>query len=256
MKNLLQCCLLWLLLSIGFPSAFANQPDEGMLPDAVLYTQARHIAFLLPLDSHSTSLRQAAFAVQKGFENAAQLEPDFMLEMVLYPTDGHASSTLSAYQQAIDNGAVMVIGPLTRNGVAALVSSRLVSLPTLALNYPAKKMTDLSAQLFFFGISVELEAQNVAQMAATSGRRHAVILADRSKLSKRLKAAFADAWLQINPDFSAEDMEIDFRDKLSLLSGHAHNHDNIIFLALNAFNSGTVRPFIHQSVPVLSLIHI
>lgn len=248
MKNLLRCCLLWLISSTGFLPAFANQPDEGLLSNTVLHTQTRHIALLLPLDS--PSLRQAAFAVQKGFENAAQLEPGFILEMVSYPTDGNEPSVLSAYQQAIDNGAQMVIGPLTRDGVDALISSHLTSLPTLALNYPTKKMIGLSTQLFFLGISVELEAQNVARMAAASGRHHAVILADRSKLSKRLKVAFADAWLRINPDFSAEDVEIGFRDKLSILSGRSHNQDNIIFLALNSLNSGAVRSFIHQNIPI------
>ena len=248
MKNLLRCCLLWLISSNSFLSAFANQPDEEFLSNTILSNHTGHIAFLLPLDS--PSLRQAAFAVQKGFENAAKLKPDFILKIIPYPTDGNAPSVLSAYQQAVDNGAQMVIGPLTRDGVDALVSSHLVSLPTLALNYPTNKMIDWSAQLFFFGINIELEAQHVAEIAATSGRHHAVILADRSGISKRLKAAFADTWLRINPDFSAEDMEIGFREKLSILSGHSHNEDNIIFLALNASNSEAVRPLIDQSIPV------
>ncbi|MDT8363697.1 MAG: penicillin-binding protein activator [Nitrosomonas sp.] len=248
MKNLLQCYLVWVILLNGFMPAFANQPDEKFLSNVVLLNHARHIALLLPLES--SSLEQAALAVQKGFVNAAKLSPEFTLEIIPYPTDGNAASVLSAYQQAVNNGAEMVIGPLARNGVDALASSQLVSLPTLALNYTTGRMTDSSAQLFFFGLSVEAEAQDVARMAAVSGRHHAVILADRRKLSKRLKTAFADAWLEIDPDFSAEDMEISARKELSMLSGHSHNKDNIIFLALNSFNSQAVRPFIHKSVPV------
>jgi len=251
MKNLLRCCLLWLIVSNSLLSAVANQPDEEFWSNTISSNRTGHIALLLPLDS--PSLRQAAFAVQKGFKNAVRLEPDFILEVISYSTDDSAPNILSTYQKAIDNGARMVIGPLARDGVDAVASSHMGSLPTLALNYPTNKMIGLSPQLFFFGINVELEAQNVARMAATSGRHHAIILADRSELSKRLKAAFADTWLQINPDFSAEEMEISFRDELSTLSGHVLNRDNIIFLALNSFNSVAVRPFIHQSIPIYAI---
>ncbi len=233
----------------GFLPAFANQPDDEFFNDASpSANHAGHIALLLPFDS--PSLKQAALAVQKGIENAAKLEPDFILEIIPYPTDGTAPSALSAYQQAVENGAEMIIGPMTRDGVDALASSYLVSQPTLALNYPTSKMISLPASIFFFGLNVESEAQHVARMAATSGRRHAVILADRSELSKRLKAAFADMWLQIDPDFSAEDMEISSPKKLSMLSRQNDDNRNVIFFALNAFNSESVRPFIRPGIPV------
>ncbi|MBK6618125.1 MAG: hypothetical protein RI993_175 [Pseudomonadota bacterium] len=248
MKNLLRCCLVWLLSSNIYISASANQPNEEFLSNTIPSHLGGHFALLLPFDS--PTLRQAAFAVQKGFENAARLEPDFIRQIIPYPTDDKASSVLSAYQQAVDDGAHMIIGPLTRDSVDTLVLSHLISLPTLALNYPTNKMASLSAQLFFFGINIESEAQYIAKMAAASGKYHAVILVDRSELSKRLKAAFADAWLKTNPDFSAEEMEISFREKLSVLSGHNHKQDHIIFLALNSFNSESVRSLIHPSTPI------
>ena len=52
----------------------------------------------------------------------------------VYPVNEDTLNVLTIYEQALESGAQLVVGPLTRNGVAALAASSLVSVPTLALN--------------------------------------------------------------------------------------------------------------------------
>jgi hypothetical protein len=77
-----------------------------------------------------------------------------------YPTDGNPALTLPTYQKAINEGARLIIGPLTRDGVTALSSSS-ISIPTLALNRPE---SGTSPQLYAFGMQSENEIHQLARL--------------------------------------------------------------------------------------------
>lgn len=249
MKRLFGYFLIWVIALYGSSTAFSNQPDE----DWPAYTDTPagfHIALLLPLDS--PALEQAALAVRNGFSTAAKQEAlASLFDMRVYATTGQSQDVLDTYQRAIHDGAVMVIGPLTRDGVKALAQeSHLVTVPTLALNSVMIEDSELPLQLYFFGLDIASEAQYIAQLAATSRRRHAVIIADRSDLSKRLKAAFANEWIRPDNTTSAEEVEISSQNQLSQLYRYTLDENNIVFLALNGLSSRAVRLFIHHTTPV------
>jgi len=248
MKRLLRCFLIWMVALYGSPVAFSNQPDYAIPANIAAQSPASHIALLLPLDA--PALKHAALALQMGFFAAARQESLQPFDIRVYATAGKAQDILEAYQQAIHDGAMMVVGPLTRNGVNVLTLSHLVTVPTLTLNFSTIEDIDPPAHLYLFGLNTAAEAEHIAQLAATSNKNHAVIIADRSDLSKRLKAAFADAWIKPDNTTSAEEVEIISHDKLAQLSRYTLDSNNIVFLALNGTSSRAVRLFIRHSTPV------
>lgn len=235
----------------GSPAAFSNPPDPASLTNPAHpagHGPAYQIALLLPLDA--PALKQAAQALQMGFFAAAGRESPISTGIRVYPTTGQAQDILESYQEAIQDGVEMVVGPLTRNGVNALAASQIVTVPTLTLNASAIEDIDPPSHLYLFGMNTADEARHIAQLAAANASPHAVIVTDRSELSKRLKAAFADEWIRADNITSAEEFELGSQDKLAQLYRHTSEQDNIVFLALNGFSSRAVRLFIHPAIPV------
>lgn len=247
MKRLFRYFLIGAALYGSFP-AFSNEPDYSTLPDRDRQGAGAHIALLLPLAT--PALKPAAQAVQGGFSAAAAQDSSLPFGTRTYATTDQDQDIVEVYQQAVYEGARMVIGPLTRNGVKALARSNLVTIPTLALNSSVIEDIESPPQLYFFGLDVASEAQHIAQLAATDTRHHAVIIADRSELSRRLKAAFADEWIRPDNLTSAEEVEITSQEVLAQLYHYTHDSNNIVFLALNGSASRAVRLFIHHTTPV------
>jgi outer membrane PBP1 activator LpoA protein len=150
---------------------------------------APHIALLLPLKSKSAALVHAAEIVQQGFTAAASVQQG--LPVRVYASTDEAKEAVTFYRQALANGAVTVVGPLTRDGVAALAGYPGITVPTLALN--TSPLPQTAPKLYFFGLPTENEARQVAQMA--SYKLHdATIISNGSAISVRLAAAFAEEW--------------------------------------------------------------
>ena len=95
-----------------------------------------HIALLLPLNS--PSLGPSAKSVAQGFQAAASVQTSD-LPIRVYSDFNESSSVVTAYRSAIANGAVAVVGPLTRDGIHQLVEEK--NIPVL-LNFSG--ITDVS----------------------------------------------------------------------------------------------------------------
>ncbi|MFA6013663.1 MAG: penicillin-binding protein activator [Gallionellaceae bacterium] len=159
-----------------------------------------HIALLLPLKSKSSELVLAADAVLQGFSAAADVQRG--IQVRLYSSEDEAKEVVALFRQAHANGAIGVVGPLTRNGVAALANYPDIRIPTLALNLI--EPTAYSTRMYFFGLSVENEARQVAQNALHANLYHATIISTGSAFSKRLSGAFTDEWKNRGGSITAE----------------------------------------------------
>lgn len=160
---------------------------------------APHIALLLPLKS--AAFVRAAEVVQQGFMAAAAKQPRG-LPVRVYGSSDDAGDIISLYRQALANGAVAVAGPLTRNGVSILAGYPGIAVPTLALNTTETKAS--SDKLFFYGLTAETEARQIAQLANEANYRDATIISSGTALSKRLAAAFANEWKSLGGNITAE----------------------------------------------------
>ncbi|MCE7913782.1 MAG: penicillin-binding protein activator [Nitrosomonas sp. PRO4] len=207
----------------------------------------RHIALLLPLES--SSFAQAAENVKEGFSTAAMRETPLPLVIRIYSTTDDPLDIFASYHEAIAAGAVFIVGPLTRDGVSALASSKILEVPTLALNTVDNSLI-LPSNLYLFGLQMEAEANELGKLALSSNKTHAIVIGDDSSLSRRLQNAFTERW-QSEAGRTAESFHYDedpakLQQFRTLTTGTQH----LIFLALDAPKSRRLRAYLDPEVPV------
>ena len=206
-----------------------------------------HIALLLPLKS--ASFGPAAEAVRRGAIAASGLQTPAVLPLQVYPTGDPVEDIVSVYQQALQAGAKIVIGPLTRNAVTALAKSDLVTVPTLALNYPEGEAV-LPENLYLFGLTAEGEARQAARRAFNDGRRTALTVTAITPLAKRVQQAFADAWRGLGGKLVAQASFSPERTQFPAVHDTVIKHRaDIIFLAADANLARMVRPYLDANTP-------
>lgn len=239
----------------GSQQAFSTHPEDNYR-DEMMYTSPTvpHIALLLPLES--PTFGPIAEVVKKGFITAIMREDALPLIVRIYPTSDDPLDILIVYQEAVNEGAIMVVGPLTRDGVTALASSHMIDVPTLTLN-AIDDNGHLPANLFLFGLQMDNEASQIAQLAAEKNKHNAIIITDNSPLSRRLQAAFVNEWQQHKSYATTETIFFDEdQEVLKTLRRHTTGNDNIIFLTLDADKSRLIRSYLDPDVPVYATSQI
>jgi outer membrane PBP1 activator LpoA protein len=174
---------------LAYPQHPANDSVLGVassqIASATEYPDA--VALLLPLSGRSEAV---GVAVRDGFI-AAYLEQDPAKRPRLRIYDVAAESVASAYAHAVSEGAGFVVGPLTKEDVAALAPLSGGHTPVLALNFLGESV--IAPQDFYqFALFPEDEARMVARHAVTDGRLNGVMIVPSGELGNRVAAAFAD----------------------------------------------------------------
>lgn len=149
------------------------------------------IALLLP--SHSGPLGAAADAVRTGFLTAYERDKNGLSVTVIEIPDTPAEM-LSAYLAASAEHDILV-GPLSRTGLTAIVQSGKVQKPTIALTQPefaADQTTELPAQLLPIGLSIEAEARQIANWVSDSSSGNAFALTTGTAWQHRTANAFVE----------------------------------------------------------------
>ncbi len=153
-----------------------------------LIEQPKHIAILLPLSGRYS---QVAAAIRDGIMSSYYQHPDksFQPKISFIDTGENQTAIWNYYKKAADEGADFIIGPFLKSAVDILTQSTLMEVPTLTLNY-ASSPTELSPNLFQFGLLPEDEARQSAEMAFRQGRTHAAVLVPEGPWGERLRNAF------------------------------------------------------------------
>lgn len=204
-----------------------------------------HIALLLPLKSESFGA--AAEAVQLGFLAAAQVGAQGLhrdLPVRVYGSIDESNDIVALYRRAIAAGAQAVVGPLTRSGVSVLAAEQNIPVPTLALNIMEGRFAE---RLYFFGMMVEEEARQVAQLGRQQGLHQAIVIATRAQLAKRLQFAFEEAW---HGSGGMILREIEFDNDPAVFADIFDLPDIAIFLATDAESARLIRPYLPNQMPV------
>jgi outer membrane PBP1 activator LpoA protein len=147
----------------------------------------RQVALLLPLSGRAAA---AGSAVRDGFlgayyDDGATDRPRIRVY------DVAERDAPSAYLQAIADGSDFVVGPLTREEVAALATLADGRATTLALNFLPDGV-QVPDRFYQFALSPEDEARLAARRIAADGRLSGVTLAPQSDWGRRVQAAFAE----------------------------------------------------------------
>lgn len=179
-----------------FTQSLTNTPQQAQyFKDNLASTSVNQVALLLPL---SGPHQQFARIIQEGFlyayYQAKQQNPK--LSVQIYDTAGDVS-VAKLYQQAIDEGAQFIVGPLSKNDVdqVANFSDSKIRVPTLLLNQPSSTR-ELSPGLFVISLTPEYEMQFVANTLNKKGLQKAALLSSQDALGERLIKAFSDAFEQ------------------------------------------------------------
>jgi outer membrane PBP1 activator LpoA protein len=164
-------------------------PQAETAPVAVPLQSKNHakvrIGLLLPTESKT--LGDAAQVVRAGFEAAATL--DGQAEVVY--VDEQQSDVVARYRATVASGVKVMVGPLTRQGIAAIAPY--VTVPTLTLNALDANLAP-NAKLLSLSLTVEGEARQMARLMRDDGRNNPLVVRASDVLSRRLTQAFVEEW--------------------------------------------------------------
>lgn len=224
------------------------------------------IALLLPLSGRAEAV---GVAVRDGFL-AAYLEQTPATRPRLKIYDVAAESVSSAYIRAVSEGAAFVVGPLTKEDVAAVVPLSDGRLPVLALNFLGD--TAVTPHNFYqFALSPEDDARTVARRLIADGRPNGVAIVPANDWGNRVAAAFADELSHLGGSLldsqRYDSAQVDFSDAIKqvlqvrVVKGEPPTHrTDAAFVFVASASPGIARQILPQlkfhyagDVPVYSL---
>lgn len=181
-------------VAVARPQAQLGQPVGTMTAGAGAnvregYRMPRQVALLLPAGhgyaAATASIRQGFFAAYAQAANTHAPRADVRL----YDSGGDAAGAARAYQQAVADGAQLVVGPLTRDAVAGAVGQATLPVPLLTLNYPDQRGMP-PANVMEFGLLPETEGAQAADHMVEQGLRSAYVIISSQDFAQRAASAF------------------------------------------------------------------
>ena len=152
------------------PAALVMPPQMELI-ETLARERPRHIALLLPLDnSAGTIVRDAFLSAYFSLQELGGQVPT----VKVYDT-ANVSDIRPLHQQARQEGAELIIGPLLKQHVAQLQGETDIGVPTLALNN-VEGLAPASSQLYQFALSPEDESRQLATKAWQDNFRRVAIL--------------------------------------------------------------------------------
>jgi len=152
-----------------------------------IYIEPKHIALMLPF---SGRLEKVAEAIQNGFLYAYYEDSGQLAELEIINASNDPAEFSLQYEQAIQNGADFVVGPIDKDLVNMLQQRETLEVPTLTLNY-GNQLDEPRQNLYQFGLLPEDEAVQIADFALAQGRHHALVLVPDTEWGYRLQRAFS-----------------------------------------------------------------
>ena len=149
--------------------------------------EPRQVALLLPLSGRAAA---AGDAVRDGFIGA-YYDDGGTARPRIRVYDVAERDAPSAYLQALGDGSDFVVGPLTREEVAALASLADGRATTLALNFLPEHV-QVPDRFYQYALSPEDEARLAARRIAADGHASGVTLAPQSDWGRRVASAFVE----------------------------------------------------------------
>ncbi len=165
--------------------------EEYLVSSKHVFELPNSIAILLP---ESGGYARAAQAIREGFMAAYYNQPDIGDKPDIRFYDTAANNIVAIYQQAVSDGAELIIGPLRKDKIQTLASLADLTVPVLALNHiPGLH----HPKLYQFGLSLLDDAGQVATKAWLDGHRKILILTSNTGYGRRIAKYIAGVWKTI-----------------------------------------------------------
>ena len=169
-------------------SAAARLPQPLTDLQRIWETRPTDIALILPI------LQPAGNAIYEGFLSAYYQEllgSQEVPKVSIYDSSNVLSIT-KLYNEAVSEGANLIIGPLKKSFVRELSEQGELPVDTLALNYADSLSSN--NKLFQFGLAPQDEIMAVIELAWKNGLRTAAILMPESEDYQELQKFFEQSW--------------------------------------------------------------
>lgn len=196
------------------PAALVMPPQMELI-ETLARERPRHIALLLPLDnSAGTIVRDAFLSAYFSLQELGGQVPT----VKVYDT-ANVSDIRPLHQQARQEGAELIIGPLLKQHVAQLQGETDIGVPTLALNN-VEGLAPASSQLYQFALSPEDESRQLATKAWQDNFRRVAILGPADEgindSAARKRDSFRTEWERLGGRVVAQNSYFeDYTDRLS-----------------------------------------
>lgn len=187
----------------NWQNQFPNHPVKQSIIATIIAQQPEalgrptHIAVIVPM---SGRFAKAASAVRNGLLTAYYSDrmQNYRPEIRFYDEGEDPQQIQTIYQQAVNEGADFVIGPLNKEAVTNLARYNGVQGGILALNYgDFDKDERLPANFFQMSLSPEQEAIHVAEHAWLDGHTKAAAIYPDTQWGARVYEAFKDRWEEL-----------------------------------------------------------
>lgn len=175
----------------GHPAA-SNLPPAIQTLQTASNKQPEKVVVLLPL---SGPLAKAGKAIHDGLISGhflALSQSATATEFEFIDTNGH-QDIAPLYQQAVQQGAQMVLGPLQKNLVDQLRQLDYFPVPVLTFNY-SNEDTQIDPNVIQYALRPEDQVHQIATQLWSEGKRQAGMLYPDSDWGQRLATAFKNQW--------------------------------------------------------------
>ncbi|HEY3487893.1 MAG TPA: penicillin-binding protein activator [Gammaproteobacteria bacterium] len=154
----------------------------------------KQLALILPL---SGRLAPPAKSLLNGFM-AAYFSHDTAERPVIrvYDSGEDPKQIWLHYQQALQDGAEMIVGPLEKAAVNELLSVSRLQAPVLALNY-GDDPEAYSRHVIQFGLLPEDEARQAAELAIIKDQTNAIVFTPNNAFGNRLGETFVSRYTEL-----------------------------------------------------------
>ena len=178
----------------------AHPVNENFLAEMITIYQAdisdrKHIAVILPMQGELSNVTEN---IKNGILSAFYNDSNTAVKPVInfYDSSDDEVTFNQLYNQAIENGATNIIGPLDKIVINQLAQRPELEVPVLTLNYSENAFNNTD-NLFQFGLSPEDEAHQVAELAIKQDKKRAAVFYPDSEWGKRLSQAFTERYLSL-----------------------------------------------------------
>ncbi|MCK9395961.1 MAG: penicillin-binding protein activator [Methylobacter sp.] len=151
------------------------------------HRQPKAIALLLP---GSGAFAQAGKAIRAGFM-AAYNHADNNTKPAIRFYDSEQSTPQALYNQAIAEGAQLVIGPLAKEHIQSLADTVTFTVPVLALNHIPGLQKD---RLYQFSLSPLDDTEQITHKAWADGHQKVLLLIPENAPGKRIANYLTEDW--------------------------------------------------------------
>lgn len=226
------------------------------------YKMPAQIALLLPnndgLVAIGAAIREGFFAAY--FQAADTHAPRAIVRV--YDSGGNAASAIKAYNQAVTDGAQLVVGPLTRPEVMGVLGQSSLPIPVLALNHSDNKSLP-PGTASEFALMPEDEGAQAADHVIDRGVHSAYVVISSDDFAKRAAAAFKAEFVakggQIAGAAQIGSDNVNYGDAINTLNAGNAGTDAGIFISMRTEQARLLLPQLRVArinLPVFASSHI